>query len=204
MKVKICGITNREDALTAVEAGADALGFVFVESSLRYVSPETVNRIVSELPPFVTPVGVFMDAPRSAILQAVKRSGIRCIQLHGDEAPGDTNGYSLPVYKAFRVDEGFDAAVVTRFHCSAFLFDAYVPGEPGGTGKVFDWRIAAEAKRHGRIILAGGLNPENVVQAVQTVHPYAIDVNSGVEVSPGKKDPKRIRELFQAARSVRE
>jgi len=204
MKVKICGITNREDAFSAVNAGADALGFVFVESSARYIVPEAAAAIIGDLPPFVTSVGVFMNASRSAILDAVKRSGIRCIQLHGDESPDDAKGYNLPVYKAFRVDETFDPKAITKFHCPAFLFDTYVPGEPGGTGKVFDWRIAVEAKRHGRIILAGGLNPENVVEAVRTVQPYAVDVNSGVEVSPGKKDPKRIKELFDAVRSVRE
>lgn len=203
MKVKICGITRIEDALDAADAGADALGFIFVRESPRYVSPETAGVIIRELPPFIVPVGVFVNARREEILDVVHRSGIRCLQLHGEETPEETVGFSLPVCKAFRVSGKFRVEELTRYRTSAYLLDAYLDGTHGGTGKEFDWRIAVEAKKYGRVILSGGLAPHNVDRAVAMVDPYAIDVNSGVESAPGVKDRKKLYALFQRLLTTR-
>lgn len=198
MKVKVCGITNVADAQAAVEAGADALGFIFVETSPRNVKPETARSIINGLPPFVTPVGVVMNRRREDVHELIMKTGVQCIQFHGDEKPEDMHGYPVPVYKAFRVNDTFDMSVLNRFDVNAYLLDTYVEGEPGGTGKVLNWQLAAEAKKYGRIILAGGIRPDNVVEAVRQVRPYAIDVNSWVESSPGKKDHRKLQELFSA------
>ena len=200
MKVKICGITNLEDAHLAVDAGADALGFIFVPSSPRYVEPAHAKKIIQTFPPFVTPVGVFADAKREEVNRIVDTSGVRCVQFHGDEYPMDIAGYTLPVIKAFRVKLGFDVQRLKNSPTRTFLLDTFVDGMQGGTGKTFDWSIAIEAKQFGEIILSGGLNPQNVADAVAIVQPYAIDVNSGVESSPGKKDENKLKELFSALR----
>ncbi len=202
MKVKICGITNVPDAQAAIEAGADALGFIFVEHSPRNITPGSARQIIHCLPPFVTPVGVVMNRSREAVNVLIEQTGIKCIQFHGKEDPEDIQGYSVPVYKAFRVGGAFDVSTLKRYGGNAYLLDAYVEGEPGGTGKVLNWDIALEAKQYGRIILAGGIRPENVVEAVQYVQPYAIDVNSGVESAPGKKDHGKLLELFSALQQV--
>ena len=196
MNVKICGITRLNDALTAAEAGADALGFIFVQNSPRYVNPETAGSIIRDLPPFVVPVGVFVNERRENILETIQRSGIRCLQLHGEESPEETDGFPLPVCKGFRVSAAFRSELLSRYHTAAYVLDAFVEGMRGGTGNVFDWSVALEAKRFGRIILSGGLSPQNVAVAVRTVNPYAIDVNSGVESTPGVKDKEKLFELF--------
>lgn len=196
MKTKICGITRIEDAMTASELGADALGFIFSRDSLRYVEPQTVRDIVVQLPPFVTPVGVFVNATREEVLRISGISGIRAIQFHGNEQPDDLEGYTIAVYKAFRVNTGFNLSSLKNYRPKTFLLDAYCENRRGGTGMVFDWNIAVAAKEYGHVILAGGLSPENVADAVRTVHPYAIDVNSGVEISPGRKDVIKLERLF--------
>jgi len=185
VKVKICGITRLEDALFAAEQGADALGFIFVRTSPRYIDPDAAGCIVRSLPPFVTPVGVFVDEPREEILRAIAISGIRCLQLQGNEPPGETEGYP---------------ELLRSYLTPAFLLDANVAGMHGGTGTTFDWNVAVRAKEHGRIILSGGLKPENVGDAVRTVRPYAVDVSSGVESLPGAKDPDRVLRFFRALR----
>ncbi|MEO8167014.1 MAG: phosphoribosylanthranilate isomerase, partial [bacterium] len=186
MKVKVCGITNLEDAHMSVDAGADALGFIFVHSSPRYIEPARANEIIKTLPPFVTPVGVVADIEREEVNEILATSGVRCIQFHGNEDASDICGYRQPVIKVFRVKEEFDVRQLKNFPTRTFLLDTFVDGMKGGTGKTFDWLIAVEAKKYGRIILSGGLTPGNVAEAIAAVRPYAIDVNSGVEVSPGK------------------
>jgi phosphoribosylanthranilate isomerase len=196
MKVKICGITNKDDALCAIELDADALGFIFVESSPRYVPPGDAKEIIRILPPFVVPVGVFVNTTRNKIYRIAEETGIRCAQLHGDEPPEEMIGLAVPAYKSFRVDGNFNPEVVRRYPGPAYLLDTYAESARGGTGETFDWTIAAQAKAYGRIILAGGLRPENIAEAVRKVRPYAVDINSGVETSPGKKDWKKLRQLF--------
>jgi phosphoribosylanthranilate isomerase len=198
MRVKICGITRLADALYAAEQGADALGFIFAKSSTRYIDPDAAGCIIRSLPPFVTPVGVFVDEPRELILRAIAISGIRAVQLQGDESPAETEGYVVPVIKAFHVGPGFDPAILRSYLTAGHLLEAYVPGKHGGTGTTFDWTIAVSAKEYGRIILSGGIRPENVAEAVRTVKPYGIDLCSGVEASPGVKDHEKIRRLFAA------
>ncbi len=201
-KVKICGITNEEDAAAAVNSGADAVGFIFVESSPRFIAPLEAARIIKSLPPFVTAVGVFVNSPAEKVKQTVKVTGIRCIQFHGDESPGELEGYDVPVYKAFQVDEGFETAKLASYSCSAFLLDTFVNGLRGGTGKTFNWDVAIAAKRYGLIVLSGGLNPGNISTAIRKVRPYAVDVNSGIESYPGKKDRAKLMALFEAIRTT--
>lgn len=202
VKVKICGITNLEDAVAAVDNGADSLGFIFAEASPRFVTASMAGEIIRELPPFVTPVGVFVNHRREEVLRMVKESGVRALQFHGEESPEDVAGYLLPVYKAFRISDGFQPSALSAYPTNAYLLDTLVNGRYGGTGKPFNWEIAAEAARYGRIILSGGLTPENVREAVRVARPYAVDVSSGVEVSPGKKDSRKIRQLFAALKTI--
>jgi phosphoribosylanthranilate isomerase len=204
LRIKICGITRREDAHAACACGADALGFIFVPSSPRYISPEAAGQIIAGLPPFVVPVGVFVNETRSGIGAAMAASGVRAIQLHGEEAPADTLCYPVPVIKGFRVRDGFRPTALDPYPVSAFLLDAYSESAHGGTGLRFDWSIAVAATQSRRIILGGGLTPHNVAEAVALVSPYAVDVSSGVEVSPGVKDPGRMQQFIQNARTAAE
>ena len=197
MKVKICGITNSEDALAAADLGADALGFIFVPSSPRSVSPRAARKIIQELPPFVVAVGVVADMSSERIKEIIEMTGVGCVQLHGNEPPGLLKKIPAPVYKSFRVDAGFDPRILRRYQGTAYLLDTHAPGALGGTGRTFDWDIAVRAKKYGRIILAGGLTPQNIGKAVRRVQPYAVDVNSGVEERPGKKDRTKMKSLFE-------
>lgn len=196
---KICGITNREDALYAVNCGADALGFIFYEKSPRYVAPEKAAEIICDLPPFVTPVGVFVNAPH--IDATVKLAGLRAIQLHGDEPPEACLGHEVPVIRTLRVGNEFDALALRSYPVQTFLLDTARAGSYGGTGEIFDWAKAREAKNYGRIILSGGLNPDNVREAIEQVAPYAVDTSSGVEAEPGKKDHKKVRDFLARAKA---
>ncbi len=198
--IKICGITNVEDALHAVDAGADALGFIFYPGSPRCVTPKTVRNIVEQLPPFTTSVGVFVNEGREGIQQIITESGLSLVQLHGDESPADCLGFDRPVIKAIRLRSRDDVTRMSEYDVKAFVLDTYVDGTWGGTGKTLDWELAREATRHGPTILAGGLTPDNVGRAVAEVHPYGVDVSSGVEISPGKKDLEKIRQFIVAAR----
>ncbi|MEA5115433.1 MAG: phosphoribosylanthranilate isomerase [Geobacteraceae bacterium] len=202
VKVKICGITNEDDALQAVDAGADALGFVFYNLSPRCITFEAAERIIRRLPPFVAAVGVFVNNPATFIASAVERSGIGIVQLHGDESPAFCSGLRHKVVKAFRVRDITSLDAIRNYPVSGYLLDAYVPGAYGGTGLTFNWETARLAKQYGPIILAGGLNPTNVLKAVETVEPYGIDVSSGVEASPGKKDHARVTELIRRAKRL--
>lgn len=199
VRAKICGITNREDALYAVNCGADALGFIFYEKSPRYVAPEKAAEIICDLPPFVTPVGVFVNAPH--IDATVKLAGLRAIQLHGDEPPKACLGHEVPVIRTLRVGSEFDALALRSYPVHTFLLDTARAGSYGGTGETFDWAKAREAKNYGRIILSGGLNPDNVREAIEQVAPYAVDTSSGVEAEPGKKDHKKVRDFLARAKA---
>ncbi len=196
VRAKICGVTNRDDALCAIDHGADALGFNFYEKSLRYIAPEKAGEIVFDLPPFVTPVGIFVNASEREIDIAVKLAGLRAIQLHGDEPPEACLGHAVPVIRALRVGRGFDVQALGAYLVNTFLLDTEKAGSYGGTGETFDWTKAVAAKEYGRIILAGGLNPDNVQEAIERVGPYAVDTSSGVEAEPGKKDHKKVRDFL--------
>jgi phosphoribosylanthranilate isomerase len=198
-KVKICGITRLDDALEAVRLGADALGFNFWAGSRRHVSPSDARAIVRRLPAFVTAVGVFVDAPREEILSAVERSGVQVAQLHGDEPPALCASLPLPVVKALRVTDGRALAALASYEVASFLLDAPSAGY-GGSGATFDWSLAAAAAEVTPVVLAGGLTPENVAEAVRVVRPFAVDVASGVESSPGVKDPDKMRRFIAAAK----
>ncbi|MDQ7819149.1 MAG: phosphoribosylanthranilate isomerase [Armatimonadota bacterium] len=197
-RVKICGITDPEAAQAAVEAGADAVGFVFAPSRRR-VTADQAAAIAWSLPPFVARVGVFVDADRGRILEAVEACGLSAVQLHGDEPPELCAALPVPVIKAVRVSGGQSLQGLERYRVSAFLLDAYDPTRPGGTGRTFDWSLAAGVARVHRIVLSGGLTPANVAAALEQVRPYAVDVSSGVETD-GRKDPAKIRAFVEAVR----
>jgi len=202
VRVKICGLTRLEDALEAVRLGADAIGFNFWPKSKRYCSPSKAEKIAGRLPPFVTTVGVFVNQSKREIREISSRVGLRALQLHGDEPPAFCRGFSLPVIKAIRVDgrESLDSRF--RFQVDAFLLDTPTEGF-GGSGRTFDWRLLRDSSDPRPIILAGGLSPQNVGEAVAAVKPYAVDVASGVESRPGIKDAKKMAQFISAARSVK-
>lgn len=202
IRVKICGITNPEDAQTAVDAGADALGFVFWKKSPRYVAPDTAAAIIKGLPPFVTTVGVFVNEGEGVIRSTLKRAGLDRVQFHGDEPPELIARFGPGTIKAIRVRDKGDILKIRDYDASAYLLDAYREGLPGGTGRTFDWGLAVKAKELGRVILSGGLNPKNVTEAIGLVHPYGVDVSSGVEMAPGKKDRAKVREFIRLAKGT--
>lgn len=201
-RVKICGITTAEDAADAVEAGADALGFVFVPGTPRAVPPEAVARIVATLPPFIATVGVFVNRPLQEILEIAAGCCLQAIQLHGEEPAEVARSIPVKVIKAVRVKDAESLRPLETYPAHAFLLDTFVEGKPGGTGRVLPWELAAQAKVPARIILSGGLRPDNVDQAIRLVRPYAVDVSSGVEMRPGRKDRQKVREFIAAVRRV--
>jgi phosphoribosylanthranilate isomerase len=209
VKVKICGITNWADARRAIESGADLLGFNFVPTSPRYVTPAKARRMVKKLPANISAVGVFENESEEAMLEIARSVGLSQLQLHGDESPAMVarlarNGGRLGVIKALRVKKPFRVAQLAAYkRANAILLDGFSRQARGGTGTTFDWHLARRAKRHGRIFLAGGLTPENVAQAIRTARPYAVDVCSGVESRPGKKDALRMRSLVRAVKGTR-
>lgn len=203
VRSKICGITRIEDALIAAEAGADAIGLVFYAKSPRAVSVQQARAIIAALPPFVTTVGLFVDASRdelSAILEVVP---LDLLQFHGDESPAACAGFSRPYIKALRVRPGEDVAarIEPYGNASGILLDTYVHGVPGGTGQAFDWALAPQGLST-PIILAGGLTPENVRSAIEQVRPYAVDVSGGVEASKGIKDAEKVRAFVRAVKGA--
>lgn len=204
MKVKICGITNIGDALAACEAGADALGFVFAEEARkrgRYIAPDQAASIVAQLPPFVTVVAVCVNAPLDKLEQYLTFAHI--VQLCGEESPETYRPVAERVIKVFQAGADFRPEVMAPHPARAYLLDAQVRGAHGGTGAVCDWEAARNAATLGTpVILAGGLTPENVVEAVKTVRPYAVDTSGGVEASPGKKDHERIRQFIRNAKAA--
>jgi phosphoribosylanthranilate isomerase len=190
----------------AVAAGADALGFIFYPTSPRFVQPEKVAEIITRLPPFISKVGVFVNSSPDEIHKTIERTGVNVLQFHGDESPGFCAKFSLPVIKAFRVKDQTSLGQIKEYRASAFLLDSYVPGQPGGTGEKFNWDLALQARQSTTrpIILAGGLTPENIGDAVAKVLPFAVDVSSGVELSPGKKDPEKVKRFIALARAAAE
>jgi len=197
-RVKICGITRFEDALAAIKAGADALGFVFYPPSPRDIDVAQARRIVAQLPPFVTTVALFVNADRDTIAEVVQQVKIDLLQFHGNECPDYCAAHGRPWIKAIRMKDDVDLLKASKdYHqASALLLDAYKPGVPGGTGDSFDWERIPE-KLAQRIVLAGGLTPENVAEAVRRVHPYAVDVSGGVEAVKGIKDQQKIKQFMR-------
>ena len=222
IRVKICGITNLEDARTCVDAGADALGFIFVENTPRYVTPEQVAPIIRQLPPFVTPVGVFWDHPSGHVKAVAEACGLRALQFHGDERPEDLEGHALPLIKTvklppastidgkveYRATEMLTAVAFQKV-VTAVLLDSASRWSEGEARDPLEWSIAASIVTQfsarptlPRVILSAGLTPDSVQRAISIVKPYAVDVNSGVEAAPGRKDPAKVRRFIAAARAV--
>src|ERR1700690_445625 len=202
LNVKICGITNIDDAIAAAEYGADALGFIFVKASPRYIGPQGAADIIRELPPFIKTVGVFVNEAVETVGKIVAVSGIDLIQLHGDERPEVCMQLKRRAIKAVRVKslESLESVINYKDVISALLLDTYSNEFHGGTGQVFNWDIAVEAKQYCRVILSGGLTPDNIADAVRYVTPYAVDVSSGVELSKGRKDHERLKLFIERAR----
>ena len=202
VRIKICGITNLEDALLAADLGADALGFIFYPKSPRKVAPEAARAIIAQLPPLFTTVGVFVDEDAAAVRELAARLGLDWVQLHGQESPDYCRSLGRRVIKGFRVQDQHSLAALEAYRgaAQALLLDTYKKGQIGGTGETFNWTLAREAQKYGPIILAGGLNPENVARAIAAAQPQAVDVASGVEAAPGKKDPEKLKRFFAAVR----
>ena len=201
VRVKICGITSTEDALVAVDAGADALGFMFYEPSPRYIPTEQAAAIIHDLPAHVAKVGVFVDADEVTVRQTAKTAGLDTLQFHGNESPEFCSQFDQRTIKAFRVKDRTTLAELPDYDTDAWLLDSYVKGVPGGTGEKFNWELAVEAKRFGKpILLAGGLTPDNAADAVGRVAPFGLDVSSGVEASPGVKDSEKVTRLIAKAK----
>lgn len=206
MKIKICGITNQEDAAAAVAAGADALGFIMYRKSPRFVEPAVARAIITGLPPFVLAVGVFVNETADRVRGLVDECGFALAQLHGDESALYCQSLGRPALKAIRLKDRGAFLALAEFHGRAnvrgFLIDAFSDQAYGGTGQTVDWTLVKEAARSTPIILAGGLTPTNVADAISQVRPYGIDVSSGVEQSPGKKNQDKVKAFIQAARLV--
>lgn len=203
VKVKICGITNVEDAQAAITAGADLLGFVFYDQSPRHVTVEQAAAIARIVPPYVVRVGLFVNAPEEQISEALSACGLQLLQFHGDEKPEFCRQFPAMSMKAFRVKDAGTIRSLPDFPTDAWLLDAFVPGQRGGTGHSFNWELAVEAVQLGKpVFLAGGLTPENVAEAVRVVRPFGVDVSSGVESAPGKKDHAKVRAFIAAAKAA--
>jgi len=200
--VKICGITNPEDALAAIALGADALGFVFYTRSPRRVTPEQAAAIVSRLPPFIAKVGVFVDEKLERVQEIMNLCSLDYAQLHGSESPEYCQKLGHRAIKAFRVNDESILEQLSDYKVVAILLDSYNPDMFGGTGRAFNWEIAARAARSNCVILSGGLTPQNVAQAIKIVKPYAVDVSSGVEASQGKKDHAKLKAFIQTVRDT--
>lgn len=202
MKVKICGITNLEDAKLSYDLGADAIGFIFYQKSKRYIEPKEAKEIINQLPVFLQRVGVFVNESSKEINKIAKEIKLNLIQLHGEEPPEVIDDIELPVIKAFRVNENFDYSILSKYKNCSFLLDTFNENEYGGTGQQFNWRkIPSELK--GKIILAGGISENNVGPIYKEINPYAIDVSSSIEIEPGKKDHKKLKQLFQKLYELR-
>jgi phosphoribosylanthranilate isomerase len=201
-RVKICGITNQEDALFAADAGADALGFVFYAQSPRCIAPDRAREIILRLPPFVAKVGVFVNEELDRVREIMAHCHLDYVQLHGDETPEQVAALSPRAIKSVRVRSAADIERLAQYQAVAYLLDAYHPTKPGGTGETWDWELATVAKRYGPVILAGGLTPDNVADAIGRVHPYAVDVSSGVEAAPGVKDHQKVQRFIIATKGA--
>jgi phosphoribosylanthranilate isomerase len=203
VKVKICGVTNVADALAAAEAGADMIGLNFFEGSPRHVTLAQAVEISRALPPFVIKVGVFVNPAEELVLRALGDCGLSLLQFHGDEPPEFCTQFGAMSLKAVRIRDAESLAALANYQTDAFLLDAHSKNGLGGTGEKFNWDLAVAAQKFGKpIFLAGGLTPENVAEAVRKVQPFAVDVSSGVESAPGKKDAAKVRAFIAAARQA--
>lgn len=202
IRIKICGITCAEDARVAVAAGADALGFIFVEGTPRYVTPPSAAAIIAELPPFVTAVGVFWDHPAGHVKAVAEECRLAALQFHGSEPPEALAEYPLPTIKAIKVAGPDDVAAAERYRTSTWLLDSVARWSEGEARAPISWTLARAAAARRPIILSAGLTPDNVADAVRAVGPYAVDVNSGVEAHPGRKDADKVRRFVAAARGA--
>lgn len=201
-RLKVCGITNLEDALVSAEFGADALGFVFYAKSKRYIDPLKAGEIISSLPPFIVKVGVFVNESISYLLEAQRLAGFDIFQLHGDETSEYCSDLERPYIKAMRVKSDLDKNYINSFNTRSFLFDTYSDDKFGGTGKSFDWDILENAGLSDKfVILSGGLEVNNVERAIKKIKPYAVDVSSGVEKSPGVKDHNKLKAFAEAVKN---
>jgi phosphoribosylanthranilate isomerase len=203
MMVKICGITNFEDAIVCANCGANAIGFIFYRNSKRYIKPETAGEIISKLPLFLMKVGVFVNEDENYINKAALKIGLNVVQLHGNETPAFIEKINLPVIKSFRIDDDFDFSILNEYKECSFLFDSYNPDEFGGTGKQFNWDKIPKELKH-KIILAGGISIENIEDVYRTVNPAAVDLSSSLEKIPGKKDHRKIKLFFNKINKLRE
>lgn len=202
-KVKICGITNIEDATLAANLGADALGFVFYKDSPRYIQKDAAKEIIRELPPFVSSVGVFVNEKEDRVREISSDCRLDILQFHGNESPYFCSHFDKKVIKAFSINNRKDLAIISSYQVSAVLLDTYYEDICGGGGKAFNWELASEAKRFAsRVILAGGLSPDNVMKAIQKVEPYGVDVSSGVEFKPGKKDHVKLEKFIKIVKKA--
>ena len=203
MQVKICGITRGEDALAAVAAGADAIGLIFYPGSKRFIQAEAACEIISGLPPYTSVVGLFVNAQRAQVEEVLSICALSQLQFHGDESPDFCSSFGRPYVKSVAVSDTDNMRAIINAHkgARAYLFDTQVPGEHGGTGKSFDWRLMPE-KNIGHRVLAGGLDAENVVEAITIAGPDAVDVSSGVEIKPGIKDHEKMYRFITAAKSA--
>jgi len=202
MKIKVCGITNVEDALMCEYYGANALGFIFYEKSSRYVSPGTVSEIISYLSPFTMKVGVFVNESVENIDQVIHNIKLNAIQLHGDESPQMIENISIPVIKSFRVEEGFKFSILSKYNNAAYLLDTFSPDKLGGTGESFNWDLIPDDLRS-KIILAGGVSSDNIEYIHKKIRPAAVDLSSSLEKEPGKKDEKKVEEFFYKVGNLR-
>ncbi|MCX5852293.1 MAG: phosphoribosylanthranilate isomerase [Deltaproteobacteria bacterium] len=204
-EVKICGITRIEDALAAVECGADALGFVFYRKSPRCIHPEAARRIIDALPRTVSSVGVFVNEDIGIVTSTMEFCGLSMIQLHGNESPDYSRMFPLSrIIKAFSPSSEEDLDAALRYPCRAVLIDASVPGQYGGTGKRADWELAARLREARPLIISGGLSSENIIEAIRVLSPDAVDASSGVEITPGLKDIDRMETFIKAVRTAEE
>jgi phosphoribosylanthranilate isomerase len=203
-RIKVCGITSLEDGRAAVAAGADGLGFIFVEESPRLVEPDMVRAITDTLPPFVDSIGVFRDAEIEVVEELISYCRLTLVQLHGSESPDYCKRLSCPVIKSFAVHDRSDSEELAAYAevVNGYLLDTYHKDLAGGTGMVFDWKLIEQIKPPGPVILAGGLNPENVGEAIKQVKPFAVDVNSGVEYQPGRKDTDKLKSFADEVRKA--
>lgn len=202
IKIKICGIINLEDAMAAANAGADALGFNFYKKSPRCIDPAKAAEIIQQLPPFMVPVGIFVNEREEKIREILAVTGVQAVQLHGDESPEFCQRFGGRVIKAFQVKDKESLKNMAHYRVGAFLLDSYRDGIRGGTGTTFDWHLAVVAKTFGRVILAGGLNPENVAEAVKLVQPYGVDAAGGVEKETGIKDHGKLKKFIAEVRGA--
>ncbi len=204
VKVKICGITSVSDRDVAVRAGADAIGLMLYSGSPRHISLEAAHEIAATIPPHVMRVGVFVNPDPSDVFEAIRLCGLNLLQFHGDESPAFCQQFGVMTMKAFRIRNAGSLEALQSFGSEAFLLDSYVPDKVGGTGETFNWSLAVEAKKTwaGRFFLAGGLTSKNVADAIRTVQPFGVDVSSGVEFSPGKKDPEKVQAFIAAAHAA--